>query len=72
MDIGENRNEIQKVEAYIEKYGPPYNYRFDTNMRELLALTYGLDHIEGVMLAFRYGRAKAWQQAKKELRQKSA
>lgn len=63
---------IKKVETYIKKHDPPYNYRFDTNMRELLALTYGMDHIEGVMLAFRYGRAKAWQQAKREMQQKSA
>lgn len=60
------------MEAYIEKYDPPYNYCFDTNMKKLFAMAYELDRIEGVMLAFRYGRAKGYQQAKKELQQKSA
>lgn len=58
MTDKEYLDNIKKVEAYIEKYDPPYNYRFDTNMRKLLALAYGLDHIENVMLAFRFGRAE--------------
>lgn len=72
MDIGKNQNEIRKVEAYVKKHEAPRNVRFDASAREIFAIVHELTHIEGVMLAFSYGKAKGYRQAKKELQRKIA
>lgn len=72
LDVKNSQNEIQKVKAYIKKHGTPRNMRFDANIREVFAMAFGLHPVDGVDLAFLYGRAKGYQQAKKELQQKNA
>lgn len=72
LDIEKSQAEIKKIKAYITKYDPPHNYHFDASMKDLLALVHGVDRIEGILIAFQYGKAKAWQQAKKELQRKIA
>lgn len=72
VDVEKNQSEIQKVKAYIKKHGAPRNMRFDANLREVFAMAFGLHPVDGVDLAFLYGKAKGYRQAKRELQQKSA
>ena len=71
MDVKNSSNEIQKVKAYIKKHGAPRNMRFDVNLREVFAMAFGLHPIDGVVLAFLYGRAKGYQQAKRNCNRKA-
>ena len=71
LDIEKSQAEIEKIKAYVAKHGAPCNLRFSANVREASAVAFGMHPIEAFDLAFLYGKAKGYRQAKKELRQKS-
>lgn len=72
MDKNMKLDAINRVKKYIKNHGAPDNIRFDANVREIFAMAFGLHPVDGVDLAFLYGKAKGYQQAKKELQKKSA
>lgn len=72
LDIEKRQAEIEKIKTYIAKHGAPCNLRFSVNVRQASAVAFGMHPIEAFDLAFLYGKAKGYQQAKKELQQKNA
>lgn len=72
LTVEKNQAKIERIEAYIKRHDVPYDYRFDANMDEVFAMAHALDRIEGIMLAFSYGMVKGYQQAKRDLKRKSA
>lgn len=71
LDIEKSQDEIEKIKTYIAKHGAPCNLHFSANFREASAIAFGMHPIEVFNLAFLYGKAKGYRQAKKELQQKS-
>lgn len=59
---------IEKIRKYISKRGAPRDPCHDASLKEILALASEMSSIEAVHLAFIYGRAKGYQQAKTERR----
>ena len=60
-------SELERIRKYIDKT-KCMNDRYDASMPEimLLAQLCALQPVEGVVLAFNYGRAKGYRNGKKE------
>lgn len=65
-------NEIQKMQAYIRKHGAPRNLRFDICVQEALVIADEMHPIDGIELAFLYGRAKGYRQAMLDLKKEKS
>jgi len=61
-------SDCEKMQNYIDSSPVPHAERYDMTWVEVLALMYDLPRAEAVSLAFRYGRAKGYRQAKQEAR----
>jgi len=61
-------NEIEKMQKYVGKHKVPYNPRYAMSVAETRAILDESRSFEMINLAFTYGAAKGYQQAKAEAR----
>lgn len=60
--------EIEKIQRYIERTDAKISDRYELGQLEVAALRREKDIVDGIYLAFLYGRAKGYRAAKAERR----
>lgn len=63
-------NEIEKIKAYIDRAKQSANRAYSLSTSEWIAIRNNCSELDGIALAYEYGRAKGYRAGKAEERRK--